>query len=183
MLTGGGGPMDWHSTIETITPILDTAEKLTKIAAVLVGGTWAYVKFFRGRTFRPRIELKVSGKFIKKDALTYLLILAELKNVGLSKIKIKQQGSAIVVSSFRWPEEPACKVEKVRYEPAKAFEVFKSHAWVEPGEPIEDQCLVLLPDNPSVLRLDLRIVCKFLFGNIEVNIPGVVEQVSVGQAP
>jgi hypothetical protein len=71
----------------------------TEIIAIFIGGLWAYYKFFRGRTFKSRSEFLVSG-LVQRDANSAeLLASAQMKNVGLSKIRISQRGSAL--SAFR----------------------------------------------------------------------------------
>jgi hypothetical protein len=36
--------------------IVDVLQKLFTIAAIVVGGIWAYFNFFKGRTYRMRLE-------------------------------------------------------------------------------------------------------------------------------
>jgi hypothetical protein len=52
------------SSVEWIATIKDVAE----IIAVFVGGAWAYFNYFRGRTYKPRIELSLQAEFLKDDS-------------------------------------------------------------------------------------------------------------------
>jgi hypothetical protein len=49
--------------------VLSNIKTIVETAAVIVGGTWAYYKFFGGRTFRPRLELAISGRASEAKAL------------------------------------------------------------------------------------------------------------------
>ena len=49
-------------------------ETAIRVAAILVGGVWVYFKFARGRTFRPRLELTLSGTPTKHPDPHYVLI-------------------------------------------------------------------------------------------------------------
>src|SRR5205085_1265982 len=50
--------------------------------------------------------------------------------------------------------------------------------WVEPGEPIEDQRLIIVPASENaILRIQLRVVYKrLIFKNIESKISTIVEK-------
>src|SRR5262245_14886669 len=82
------------SGLDNAKTIADSIQALVTAAAILVGGIWAYFKFAQGRTFRPRIEVDVSGQWrdvrenkglhIRKKKLLHARI--RVKNIGLSKI-------------------------------------------------------------------------------------------------
>ena len=161
---------------------LDNLEKVATITAVIIGGLWAYFNYFRGRTYKPRLELKVTGNLIRRDETNYLLAVAQLSNVGLSKIKIKQEGTALLVSLYQ-NFDTVTKVLSVDYDHLAAFPVFEYHLWVEPGEQIEEQQLIVLPDlERPILRVELRIVCqRSLFRNIEWKSWSVVQQLAASE--
>ena len=71
---------------------LDAADKLVKIAAIVIGGVWAYYKFVKGRFYRPRLEPSVTAETFRSADRDYVVVSTSLKNVGTSKIDI-QQGS------------------------------------------------------------------------------------------
>jgi len=50
--------------IKTIVEIIGTA---VTAAAVVIGGSWAYFKFVKGRTYRPRLEVGLSGQWRPVD--------------------------------------------------------------------------------------------------------------------
>lgn len=129
----------WHSTI-------DSLEKLITALGIIVGGFWAWLKFFRGRTFRSRLELVVSAKIIMSGTNKFLKATMQVKNVGLSQVTFKKD--AIYLDVFLI-NAAKVKAEQQLYsatwsEPV-TFEVFKDHGWIESTEEISDQLLLQLP--------------------------------------
>lgn len=145
-----------HPTLSTV---LDLIDKIVKVVAVLIAAAWGYLNYRRGRTFKRRLEPRISGKIFVRNN-TYLLCgQAQLKNVGLSVVTIEQKGTAILVDDQLLVEE-AGKPARVEMQRVKVLEVFGAHGWIEPGEPIEQSFLIALPEakNRVAARLRLRIV-------------------------
>jgi hypothetical protein len=125
-------------------PIEDWA-RLVQIAAIIVGGIAAYIKWFRGRLYETRLEVSVTGSLIETSP-RQLLAIARAKNVGLSKVSIRQELTC----------EPGSKVLSVGWKREATFPVFQEHEWIESNETIESQLLVTLPDGQSgAYRLEL----------------------------
>ena len=51
---------------------LDAMDKIVRIAAVVIGGIWTYLKFIRGRIYRPRLKPSVSGRIVIVSGQPYL---------------------------------------------------------------------------------------------------------------
>jgi hypothetical protein len=155
-----------------LSSVLDVVDKVTKILALLIGGGWAYLNYVRGRTFNKRLELKISGKRAQKKGVTLLSGTAQIKNVGLSKFPIEQKGTAILFFDLK-PSASVKRLAETAEERVGVREVFKDHAWIEPGETIEDNFLVQLPEDEERLavKLDLRVVAA----HIEWNANCIVE--------
>lgn len=161
--------VDWDRT-KTIFEVVQSA---CTILAILGGAAWAYFNFFKGRTYRPRLEPTLSGKFISKDGASYLVTTAQLKNVGLSRVKIKQEGSALQIFSYQIATHVS-KVHELKQEYLAIFSVFEAHGWIEPNEVIEDQRFLVMPGGSSAaIRLELRIVSD----GIEWNVATIVEPI------
>ena len=97
--------------------------------------------------------------------------MAQIRNVGLSKVTIEQRGTAIevlaVVSDSKG-KQPTLGTQDVA-----VLSVFEVHGWIEPGEVVEESFLVPVPEHPETVafRLRLRIVSE----HIEWNCDSVVE--------
>jgi len=136
---------DWNKTI-------DSSQKVVTALALIIGGIWAWLKFFRGRTFRSRIELAVSAGIVISGTSKFLKATMQMKNVGLSQVILRTDVTfldvfLIDVATVR----PADDVYSARWgEPRATFNVFQDHGWVEPGEEISDELLVQLPDNEQL---------------------------------
>jgi hypothetical protein len=145
----------------TLSTTLDVIDKIVKIVAVLIAGAWGYLNYRRGRTFKHRLEPRITGKIFAKDENWMLCGEAQLKNVGLSRVTIEQKGTAIIVDDQLLVKE-VDKPARVVTERTAVLEVFKKHGWIEPGEPIEQSFLIVLPErrNRVAARLSLRIVAE-----------------------
>lgn len=151
--------------------VLGSIKTIAETLGLIIGGLWAYYKFFKGRTFRPRLELTVAGKAWHAKHLTHLTASVQIKNVGLSKLELSQEGSGLRVFShaLRKPEETPAVVEWQRQ---ITLPVFEKHKWIEPGETISDQTLIALTHlDHSAIKLELRIVSN----GIEWNSLTIVE--------
>lgn len=165
--------VDWNKTKD----VFDVLKNIATIIAFGAGALWAFFKFFKGRTFRSRLEPKVSGKLISRNGTNYLIVTAQLKNIGLSDVRIDQKGSALRV--FAYSVGPhAAKASSVEQSRLITFSVFEDHGWIEPGELIEDQRLVAIPDIEYVaLQIRLRLISS----NIEWNSAAIIEPLQLSE--
>jgi hypothetical protein len=132
-----GEEIDWDRTI-------DNTDKLISTLGIIVGGIWAYIKFFRGRTFMPRLETNISASVLHENSKEYLLVKLALKNVGLSRVDIHQKGTALRLAALGGGE--ASRVaEAAQWTKLRAFSVFERHSWIESGETIKDEVMIVLP--------------------------------------
>jgi hypothetical protein len=135
---------DWNKTI-------DSSQKVITALALIIGGIWAWLKFFRGRTFRSRIELTLSAKIIISGTNKFLRAIMEMKNVGLSQVKLK--GDAIYLDVFLIDASTVKRAQRLysaRWSEPVTFEVFKDHGWIEPSEEISDELLFQLPESEQL---------------------------------
>lgn len=117
---------------------LDTAEKILKIIAYLVGGAWVYFNYFRGRTYHARLEPHVTVELCRRSTPEFIKAVAILKNVGLSRVPLRRDGTALRFFVFD-------SAAPDQWRQTTTVDVFARHEWVEPGETIEDH--VLLPSD------------------------------------
>lgn len=130
---------------------------ITTTIALIVGGIWAYFRFLRGRTFRPRLELTCRGTILSDEEFSYLLVRVKLKNLGLSKTNIKQEGTGIRILKIM-PQE-IVEAEDATTEHQITLSIFEEHQWIEPNELIEDECLVQLPEQCAfAYEVQVRVV-------------------------
>jgi hypothetical protein len=127
---------------------------LTATLGILIGGFWAYFKFFKGRTFKPRLELTASGKMVHEGAMKILVASMEIKNIGLSQVYLGNLTRLdLYQTTILTPQNPS----RAKWTgPTKSIRVFANHRWVEPEETIRDEVLIQIPTIDHVAyRLDL----------------------------
>jgi hypothetical protein len=139
--------------------------------AVLVGGTWTYFKFIRGRTYRPRLSVDVAGQWRVINGADVLHVRVRVTNIGASKVSLNQYGSGVRVSfptagqradEIEWEpilapargDNDAANTEKPK---PRVFEVLGEHEWIEPGETVSDELLLNLLRPPSIYMLEVRL--------------------------
>lgn len=136
-------------------------------AAVVIGGVWAYFKFVKGRTFRPHVEIGVSGRWLGPRGSAGLLLAVRLKNIGSGKVELRQEGTGVRLrqpADHQLPE-PA----ETAWVDHGVYEIFVEHDWIEPGETIEDDLLLRLPGGPHVVEAQVRIVLTWQPKNVTVH--------------
>jgi hypothetical protein len=166
--------------------LIDSIKSVVTTLAVIVGGIWAYLKFVRGRTYRPRLSVDVAGQWLKLDgastrrrgivdkilgrpaadsARSVFQTRIRVTNIGASKVSLKQYGTGLLVSfPARLQPEPPYDfdwdyVPKYRGEDQpQTFEILKQHAWIEPGETVSDDLLLDLDRSPEIVRLEVHLI-------------------------
>jgi len=137
--------VDWTRTKE----FTDAFANLIQSLALIAGGVWAYFKFAKGRTFEDRLTPTVSGKLISIDEFVFLVVMMQLKNVGLSRIAFDQEASSLNVLEYIASE--AREIVSVKNDQLTSFKVFgDKDTYIEPNEIVERQTLIALPRVSSV---------------------------------
>jgi hypothetical protein len=170
--------MTWDQLFVNIdwSKFIDNAEKVSKICAIIIAGLWAYFNFFRGRIYRPRLEPKILYKIFNSEGRYYLIAIIQAKNVGLSKIVIKQEGTGLRVLIFN----QSTSMQKIRgieieWDHIQTLSVFENHEWIEPGETIEEQKIIAVSEHKDLaFKLELRLVSnKTSWGCMTIVSPSV----------
>jgi hypothetical protein len=131
---------------------LDFADKLIKGLAVIVAGAWTLINFKRSRVFHRKLEPSVSGEIFESGGEYYILVQTRLKNVGQSRYIITQKGTGL--EAIKLSTQPR---ERISVTP-----IFENHAWIEPGEQIEDPVILKIPPPSAfvAVKLTLRVVSR-----------------------
>jgi hypothetical protein len=137
--------------------VKDKIDLAIKAVALVVGGAWTVLNYFRGRTFTRRLEPSITGQILELRSSKYLIGEATVKNVGLTKVPLTQEPTALVIH-FVDAHDGEMQEEMVAAKP-----VFADHAWIEPGELIKEPFVHPLPASetePLIVRLHLRLVSR-----------------------
>lgn len=142
--------IDWDRTFSNL-------EKLATISGIIVGGLWAYFKFFRGRVFVPRLDTELSATLSQRAQGDLIIARLKLKNVGLSLVAMHQKGTAIRISACK--DDPIGRPGIPQWVKLKVFSVLEHHKWIEAGETIAEEVMIALPASGFIAyRLELRLV-------------------------
>lgn len=138
----------------------DIAQKTAATIAIVGTAGWAYFKFVRGRTFRRRVELTISGEVRQRPGIVYLSTNATVKNIGLSKFEIDHEKSGLRVMAHS-SETPANEARLAEWEPVSTWPVLEEQEKLEPGEPAGEELLIEIPDEGRLaFKLQLWVSSK-----------------------
>jgi hypothetical protein len=155
------------SSFQNTDLIVDAISKTITAVAVIIGGVWAYFKFVRGRTYRPRLEVNLAGQWWPVNGKWLLQTRVMVKNVGASKVELIQKGTGLRVSvpGTDQPSPPASVV----WASKKVFVILNEHSWIEPGETVSDDHLIDLGvSNTCPTLLEVRLVLRRRTGNVVI---------------
>jgi hypothetical protein len=69
------------------TEIAKGVAAIVQIVAIVVGGSWAYYKFVRGRTFKPRAEVDIAASIVETNGEKGISLSVSFHNTGLIYIE------------------------------------------------------------------------------------------------
>lgn len=137
----------------TIDAAAQAASNIATALAVLVGGTWAYLKFVLGRTFKYRAELSTHSKFIEQSGTFFVFVRVSIKNSGAAKIPLDREMQVIRLFGCVKAEPPL----ELDWQHITTVNIFQDHAWIEPGETISDEVALPVSGSDDVSWLTLQI--------------------------
>jgi hypothetical protein len=153
------------SGLDDAKTVADIVGTLITAVAVIVGAVWAYYRFFKDRTYRPRLEVSMGGEWLIVDGERLLLARVQVKNIGSSVVELLQKGTGLRVSAMAADTSESDAPRPVEWVPGRVYRVFQEHAWIEPGETVSDDVLLRLavPAGQPVL-FETRLVWKWSGG-------------------
>lgn len=147
-------------TMQFVKDVTEIIQHMVEIAAIVVGGVWAYYKFLRMRTFKSRLDLAVRGEVLDKSEPLYLSVILKAQNIGLTRVRLepKSAGLRILVQKGLGSSSEVARVE---WERLATYPLFEGEEWVEPGETLQDSLLITIPAAEVFpIRLEALIVCQ-----------------------
>ncbi len=138
---------------DTLKNTLNIVETIFKILAYILGSLWVYYNYFQGRMHKPRLEIKLTGGKLGEPFDKLVKLVVQAKNVGLSKIELKDEGTGIRIFMFDATKEVDNWVHVGTYPILTPY-----HHWVEPGETIEDSILITVePGGYAAIKANLNL--------------------------
>jgi hypothetical protein len=141
-----------------------------KALAVLFGGLWVLLNYYRGRTHTPHLQLRVFAERVLREGDEYLMIKTELSNVGLSRVDVVNKGCIVTISGHRLPKKVEFVMEP-RWEELANLDLYKNQEWVEPSGLLIDSQVVPLP---GLARRFLRVWVHFETTTMALNSSAIV---------
>ena len=108
---------------------------------MIVACIWAYFQYFRGRTYRERMETEISGTIFQEEETEYLVIIIMVKNSGLFRIRIHQKETILKVLTGRSILPDSKIAQEIEWDLVAVLSILEDHAWLEPAESISNKLL------------------------------------------
>lgn len=133
-----------------VVAVLGAFQSLVTTLAIIIGGTFAYYRFFKEETYTSRLQPTVSGTAEVHDGTIYLRTRVAAQNTGQVSVGLDLELTALEIFTR--------KVGDDDWEYRHIESIFWGHDQVQPGEEIEDQIWVEIPyDNEVGLKMDLSV--------------------------
>lgn len=158
----------WPATVSGWAGLVQT---ILTIVAFFAAGGWAYFHFWKGRTFKERLDVTARGSIRTAPGGDVLAVTLQAKNIGLSKVEIQQAGSALELFQYVPSVTEIGVAVESGWSSLAIVPVFTQNKWLEPGEMAREQRLFdLPPDAGNSVRLSLQVAFgKYLsFGSAVV---------------
>ena len=146
----------------------DAFKDFAEVVAIAGGAIWAFFKFRKGRTYQETLGVKISGRFISFAGVSYLSIVAYVKNIGLSNVHVAEEGTGIALWKYKYLDKPtgilsvekeliggiALVEKKTASTTGENIELFS----LEPNESISFERLVVLqPPLELAVKIELQV--------------------------
>jgi hypothetical protein len=147
--------MSSWATLTAVAPILAAAEQIATVLGIGAAGVWAYFNFIKSRTYRPRLQINVSGRIIQHGGRNYLIPCLSIKNVGLCVILVDQAASGLRLSFCFASKNSEPLNWTVR---TCVLPVLGEYLRIEPGEVAhEEKDVIPLPQGTLGARIEVRL--------------------------
>ena len=138
--------------------VLENIQRIVTVLAIIIGGIWAYFNFVRSRTYRPRLEIYVTGLVRQHEERQFLHLSFSVKNVGLTNFDISQTGTGMQLESYGErayiPEVHAAPWERVTTLP-----ILMNHSIIEPAETVKEEKLIIISEEEVIAyKVTLRLM-------------------------
>lgn len=142
--------------LEELSIAIKTLESAIRVVLLFAGGLWAYIKFLKGKVLHPKLELSVSGECVRENGCVYLAVYISVKNVSIQGFDLATRGNGLRVLSTD-SRRPSDVIEAL-WTHLGTFSVLKSHEWIDGGEVITEQHLIVVPSlHHAFFRLELNV--------------------------
>lgn len=151
-----------------------------KALAVVIGAAWVLMNYLRGRTHKPRLQLRVFAERVLRNKEEYLIVKTELSNVGLTRVDVRNDGCVITIYGHRLPKHLPI-VMQPRWKELAHVDLYKDQKWVEPNGLLIDSNAVALPGLSDTF---LKVWAHFEATTVALNATVVVPPLApTGSAP
>lgn len=138
--------------------LVDVLGTFVTAAAVVIGGLWAYFKFWKDRTYRPRLEVNITGVWVDLNGTSGLHVVVTVKNIGRSVVYLQQEGTWLDIYPMLPPTPPQATADWGNYD---RLTLLYDHEWIEPGETVADDLIAAVPRGELPTLVEARLIWRW----------------------
>jgi hypothetical protein len=154
------------TVLENLETLASVLQAIVTSVAIAVGGIWAYYRFVKERTYRPRLAVTIGARLSSTHGgRSVLATRVAVKNIGASNVELVRRGTGLRISTALLPDQD---FSEVGWESKRVFSVFAEHEWIEPNELVSHDALVTVPSESGPWLLEVRLVWRWESRNIAV---------------
>jgi hypothetical protein len=140
---------------DDIKAILEIISALLQIFAILAAGVWAYYKFLKGRLFKHKLDIELSGTFFSLEAGDHVLASIHIKNSGFTRVDFKTE--CCVLRIFTPKDRPNLDfTDATIWRRIATVPILNDHKWIEPSGVIQEEELIYC-DHPVNVAVRLEV--------------------------
>lgn len=153
---GRGVGMEWLEIIKNIRITITSITGLSILTILgLLGGAWHY---FKKREYHARTDVSVKPIITKSDDVYCIEVTSNIKNIGKSRIMLRQKGTVLDIFSNTAPDSIS-NAKPAKWEWVGSFDVFEGNQSIESGVSAEWKQVIHIPSsNYTKFRIDLCLV-------------------------
>jgi hypothetical protein len=129
----------------TWTEIARGIAAVVQVLAIVVAGSWAYYKFVRGRTFKPRAEIDVDAGLLEADGDKAISLTVGFRNAGLIYIEFPPGMNATRLVRVWGTDATSAGTNPYWGDELILVDLFEGHDGCEVGETLTDHVLLPVP--------------------------------------
>jgi len=136
---------------------LENVKILVEITAILTAGVWAYCKFVKGRLFRHKLDIELTGNFFNVASDDHIHACIYIKNAGFTRVNFDNEYCVLRIFIPKYRPKRHFTDAAIWHRVA-TISILNDHRWIEPSEVIREEELISLEQPIDVaVRLEVSI--------------------------
>lgn len=151
-------------TWEQANHIASTIQNVLTSIALILGAIWAYYRFIRFRTLKPRLDFSFDVNSFSDGNKGHIAIVGlKISNKGNTRVDLRKDANQRCYLKYGLVTAPKSTeqvsiISQTSKQLKHVDKVFTAHKWIEPGETIDDVKILHMPtQNAIAVQLEMEV--------------------------